>query len=200
MFCFRNGRSVVGFTGGNTALNQGRFTYVCPAHAPSEPGPDAFCDSADASTAIPEVAVGSSFALSIDTSSAGQPQPAVAALAVASGPGWSLLQPSTPHGSSVPKTLPAWATNLDVGVVYVLDVFQWVPYAGLLVGGYDFAGGTIPGSKPYVGAALALGLDYRIRPRWTVGVAVRQHMVSDTTAYPSLTQAFARLEYVWGGW
>jgi len=114
--------------------------------------------------------------------------------------GWSLLQPSTPHGSSVPKTMPAWAANLDVGVVYVLDVFQWVPYAGLLVGGYDFAGGTIPGSKPYVGAALALGLDYRIRPRWTVGVAVRQHMVSATTAYPSLTQAFARLEYVWGGW
>lgn len=114
--------------------------------------------------------------------------------------GWALLQPSTPHGASVPKTLPAWGANVDVGVAYVLDVFQWVPYVGLLVGGYDFAGGTIPGSKPYVGAAIALGLDYRVRPRWTVGVAVRTHMVTDTTAYPFLGQAFARLEYVWGGW
>ena len=77
----------------NGALNQGRFSYVCPARAPAEPGPDAFCDSTDVSTAIPEVAVGSSFALSIDTSSASQPRPAVAALAVPSGPGWSLPQP-----------------------------------------------------------------------------------------------------------
>jgi hypothetical protein len=77
----------------NGALNQGRFAYMCPAHDPSEPGPDAFCDSADASMAIPEVAVGSSFALSVDTSSAGQPRPAVAALAVPSGSGWSLPQP-----------------------------------------------------------------------------------------------------------
>jgi hypothetical protein len=114
--------------------------------------------------------------------------------------GWSLLSPSTPQGASVPRTLPAWAANADVGVAYVLDVFQWVPYAGLLVGGYDFAGGTIGGSKLYLGAALALGLDYRVRPHWTVGVAVRQHMVTDTTAYPSFTQAFARFEYVWGGW
>jgi hypothetical protein len=114
--------------------------------------------------------------------------------------GWSLLSPTTPHGASVPRTLPAWAANADVGVVYILDVFQWVPYAGLLVGGYDFAGGTIAGSRLYLGASLALGLDYRVRPRWTVGVAVRQHMVTDVTAYPSYTQAFARLEYVWGGW
>jgi hypothetical protein len=113
--------------------------------------------------------------------------------------GWSLLAPNPPHGS-VPPTLPAWAANADVGVVYVLDVFQWVPYAGLLVGGYDFSGGTIRGSKFYAGADLALGLDYRIRPRWTAGFAVRQHIVTDTTAYPSYTQAFARLEYVWGGW
>jgi hypothetical protein len=112
--------------------------------------------------------------------------------------GWSLVSTSTPHGANVPRTLPAWGANVDAGVVYVLDVFQWVPYAGVLVGGYDFAGGTIEGSKLYVGAALALGLDYRFRPRWTAGVAVRQHIVTDTTAYPSFTQAFARLEYVWG--
>ena len=35
---------------------------------------------------------------------------------------------------------PGSLTNVDVGVAYVFDVLQWVPYAGLLVGGYGLAG------------------------------------------------------------
>jgi hypothetical protein len=112
---------------------------------------------------------------------------------------WSLVSTSTPHGSSVPTTLPSWAANVDLGIVYVLDVIQWVPYAGGFVGGYDFSGGTLRSSRILAGYGLALGLDYRFNPRWLVGVAVRQHMVTDTGTYPSFTQAFARLEYVWGG-
>jgi hypothetical protein len=112
---------------------------------------------------------------------------------------WSLVSTSTPRGSNVPATLPSWAANVDLGIVYVLDVIQWVPYAGGFVGGYDFSGGTIHGSRILAGYGLALGLDYRFSPRWLFGVAVRQHMVTDTGTYPSFTQAFARLEYVWGG-
>lgn len=110
---------------------------------------------------------------------------------------WSLVSLGTRAAGS-PRTLPAWIANADVGVAYVLDVLQWVPYAGLLFGGYAFAGGTIDGAKLLPGAAIALGLDYRIRPHFTVGVAVRQHFVSETNTYPSFTQAFARLEYTWG--
>ncbi len=109
----------------------------------------------------------------------------------------SLLALGTPAAGN-PKTLPGWVANANVGVAYVLDVLQWVPYIGLLVGGYAFAGGNIDGAKLLPGGAIALGLDYRIRPHFTVGVAVRQHFVTEVNTYPSFTQAFARLEFNWG--
>jgi hypothetical protein len=101
--------------------------------------------------------------------------------------------PNTPH------TYPSWIGNANVGVGYVFDVLTWVPYAGLLVGGYDLSGGTIPGMKILPGAEIALGLDYRLTPRVAVGVAGRQHMVSQCKEYPSFTQLLARVEIVWGG-
>ena len=104
----------------------------------------------------------------------------------------------TADSKKTPSTYPAWLANADVGIGYVFDVLQWVPYAGLLVGGYGLSGGTIPGVKFLPGAAIALGLDYRLNPALSVGVAVRQHLVSETSTYPSFTQALARVEYTWG--
>jgi Outer membrane protein beta-barrel domain len=100
--------------------------------------------------------------------------------------------PKTPH------TYPSWIGNADVGIGYVFDVLTWVPYAGLLIGGYDLSGGTIPGMKILPGAEVALGLDYRLTPSVAVGVAGRQHMVSKFKEYPSFTQLLARVEIVWG--
>lgn len=112
---------------------------------------------------------------------------------------WSLVaanqqldHPDTPH------TRPADVYNIDVGLGYVLDVLQWVPYGGILVGGYAMQGGTVDGVKLLPGAELALGLDYRFNRSWAAGVAFRQHFLSDVATYPSFTQAFARLEYTWG--
>ena len=48
------------------------------------------------------------------------------------------------------------------------------------------------------GVELALGLDYRISPSIAVGVAGRQHLLSETDTYPSFTQLLARFEYIWG--
>jgi len=110
---------------------------------------------------------------------------------------WSLLALNeTQSGKS--GTRPSWAANADVGVAYVFDVLQWVPYAGVLVGGYDLSGGTIAGMKILPGAAIALGFDYRFGRGLLAGVALRQHMLTDTSTYPSFTQAFARVEYAWG--
>jgi hypothetical protein len=105
----------------------------------------------------------------------------------------------TADSKSTPHDYPAWIANANVGIGYVFDVFTWVPYAGLLVGGYDLSGGTIQGSKFLPGVEIALGLDYRLTPHLAVGVAARQHMLSETSTYPSLTQVLARIEYVWGG-
>jgi hypothetical protein len=112
---------------------------------------------------------------------------------------WSLLAPGEKmQGASTPRTRPAWGANADVGVAYVFDVLRWVPYVGLLGGGYALSGGTISGTKWLAGGALALGCDYRLNRSLAAGVAVRQHMLTDPGTYPSFTQVFARLEYTWG--
>jgi hypothetical protein len=48
------------------------------------------------------------------------------------------------------------------------------------------------------GLSIAAGLDYRLSRSFAIGVALRQHMVTDPNTYPSLSQAFARAEYTWG--
>ncbi len=104
----------------------------------------------------------------------------------------------TADGPKTPHTYPEWIANANVGIGYVFDVLTWVPYAGILVGGYGLSGGTIQGTKFLPGVELALGLDYRIGPSIAVGVAGRQHLLSETDTYPSFTQLLARFEYIWG--
>jgi hypothetical protein len=112
---------------------------------------------------------------------------------------WSLVAlGETIHNGTTPRTLPTNVTNVGAGISYVFDVLRWVPWAGILVGGYALAGGTISGTKILAGAALALGLDYRCSRTLAIGVSMRQHVLSDMAAYPSFTQAFARIEYTWG--
>jgi Outer membrane protein beta-barrel domain len=103
------------------------------------------------------------------------------------------------QGASTPKTRPSSLTDAGVGVGYVLDVLQWVPYAAVLLGGYALTGGTLDGAKILPGASVGLGLDYRFGRSWAAGVAFRQHMlVTEMSTYPSFTQLFARAEYTWG--
>jgi hypothetical protein len=97
-----------------------------------------------------------------------------------------------------PATRPASVASLDAGVAYVFDVLRWVPWASLELGGYALDGGTISGVKFLPGAAIALGLDYRLTRSWAVGASVRQHAFLDLSTYPSFTQTFARFEYTWG--
>jgi hypothetical protein len=101
-------------------------------------------------------------------------------------------------GPKTPHTYPEWIANANVGIGYVFDVLTWVPYAGILVGGYGLSGGTIQGLKAMPGVEIALGLDYRIARSFSVGVAARQHLLSETDTYKSFTQLLARFEYVWG--
>ncbi|MGA7124192.1 MAG: hypothetical protein WBY94_29085 [Polyangiaceae bacterium] len=96
-------------------------------------------------------------------------------------------------------TSPGSITNVDIGVAYVLDVGQWVPYGGALVGGYALTGGAISGASLLPGFVGALGLDYRFDRSWAAGVAFREHfLLTELSTYPSFTQVFARFEYTWG--
>lgn len=93
---------------------------------------------------------------------------------------------------------PEMATTLNVGVGYVFDVVRWVPYAGLLVGSAALNGGGINGVKFLPDAAVALGFDYRFDRTWSAGLALRQYMLSDPGTYPTYSQGFVRVEYIWG--
>jgi hypothetical protein len=97
-----------------------------------------------------------------------------------------------------PRTRPTNVANVGFGMGYVFDVLQWVPYAGLLVGGCALLGGTLSHPTFLPAATAAVGLDYRFRRQWAAGVAFRQHFLTDMNTYPSFTHIFARLEYTWG--
>lgn len=112
---------------------------------------------------------------------------------------WSLVAlGETVQDVHTPRTHPTNVVNLGVGMAYVFDVLQWVPYAGLLVGGDALFGGTIGRATILPGATVAVGLDYRFRRQWAAGVAFRQHFLTDMSTYPSFTHVFARVEYNWG--
>ena len=98
-----------------------------------------------------------------------------------------------------PTDRPAGFVEVAAGVAYVFDVLRWVPYAGLLVGGYALYGGTLGGSPRVIpGVSLTVGLDYRLDRTWSVGASLHQSALSQPGTYPSLTQAFAHVDIHWG--
>jgi hypothetical protein len=106
---------------------------------------------------------------------------------------WSLVSLNETAANS-----PSMVSSLNVGVGYVFDVIRWVPYAGLLAGGCVLSGGGVGGLKFLPDAAVALGFDYRFDRTWSAGLALRQYFFTDAGTYPSYSQAFARVSYVWG--
>ncbi len=101
--------------------------------------------------------------------------------------------PTTPH------TRPAEVGHALVGVGYVLDVLRFVPYFGVLAGGYRLAGGTLDNALLILGGAVQVGLDYQLSRNWAIGVAGHQHfLVTKMSTYPSYTTALLRFEYTWG--
>ena len=84
------------------------------------------------------------------------------------------------------------------GLGYTLDVLRWVPYAALLVGGYQFSGADLASAEWKLGFQLALGLDYSFSRAWAAGVQVRYHTFSDDPFSAHYLTTFARFEYRWG--
>ena len=111
---------------------------------------------------------------------------------------WSLLSTSEARGKDIPHTRPTWEAHGSAGVAYVFDVLTWVPYVGLLVGGYVLGGGTLDTTKYLYGFSLAAGVDYRLSRSFSAGISARQHMMSDPSTYPEFTQLFATAAYTWG--
>ncbi len=113
--------------------------------------------------------------------------------------GFALLDAGAARGPEVPRTRPSTLARASAGIGYVIDVIRWVPYVGVLAGGYHLAGGTLDGSTFGFGVQLAAGLDYQFSRRWTAGLAVRQHeILTNITDYPSYTTVGVKVEMMWG--
>jgi hypothetical protein len=93
----------------------------------------------------------------------------------------------------------ATVSHVDLGLAYVLDVLQWVPWGAAEIGGYALTGNPVGGTQVLPGFALAVGLDYRFSRTWAAGIVLRQHMLfTDLSVFPSYTEGLIRFGYTWG--
>ncbi len=98
-----------------------------------------------------------------------------------------------------PLDQPQFVWNTDVGILYKLDLAQFVPYFGGLIGGYVMNGGSMPSAIILPGAELAVGADYLLTRRWAVGLSIREHIFpTDMGTFPSYLTVTGRVEVNWG--
>jgi hypothetical protein len=83
-----------------------------------------------------------------------------------------------------------------VGVVYVLDVLRWVPWAGAEIGPAALISGGAASLR--LNLAVPFGLDYGVSPRFNVGLGGRYQMLVLGPSQFTTWGGFARAEYVWG--
>ena len=92
--------------------------------------------------------------------------------------------------------------NAAAGVAYVFDVLQWVPYVGLMAGGYyvgTFASDCVAGCTDLrVGGSVPFGLDYQVSRSFAVGFAGREHLILGADGLTNLLTLGLRAEYIWG--
>jgi hypothetical protein len=110
------------------------------------------------------------------------------------------------HVLSDPRyaTLPNRRVELisaDAGLTYKLDVLQWIPYGGLLIG-YRHAAGVLPPTENYrrddVQAAILLGLDYSASRSFGLGLSWRGDSALSAIGQSEAMTLMLRAEYHWG--
>jgi hypothetical protein len=95
---------------------------------------------------------------------------------------------------------PQFMWSADAGVIYKLDIVQFVPYFGAVAGGYMLQGGNLPSALILPGAGVVVGADYLLSRRWAVGLAIQEHFLfTDMGTYPSYLTVAGRFEVTWGG-
>ena len=99
------------------------------------------------------------------------------------------ISASTPNGTIM---------DVAVGAAYTLDIVQWVPYVGLLVGGYRQSGGGLQQANYDLGLQIALGMDYRFSPSWSTGLQVKYASFSKEPLSAHYMTTFVRFEYLLG--
>jgi hypothetical protein len=92
------------------------------------------------------------------------------------------------------------------GVGYVVDILQWVPHVGAVIGASDIANTGAQCSTPKHAAcnsawatlAIPFGIDYTISRSFSVGLGGRYQLLLSHVGLVNAIGAFARVEYLWG--
>ncbi len=101
-----------------------------------------------------------------------------------------------PTGAAAVQLPSALLASGGVGVGYVFDVLQWVPYVGGLVGAADIV--TPSGNNLRLSLQVPFGLDYSISRSFAVGVGGRYQMLIGGAGLEHVLTGLLRAEYVWG--
>jgi len=94
--------------------------------------------------------------------------------------------------------------SASIGLAYKIDVLEWIPYVGLLVGSYIFSGDGKPANQSggFIGVSTMLGIDYALSRSFGLGLQLRYHgglydpptSLTDGAYFTGLLRA----EYRWG--
>lgn len=88
-------------------------------------------------------------------------------------------------------------TGGSVGLGYVFDILQWVPWIGATAGGYYDANPSNPGAR--LGLGVPFGLDYQLSRSFAIGVTGDYRLLFlDPNGVSQRISAFVRVEYIWG--
>ncbi|MDI1443980.1 hypothetical protein [Polyangium sp. 6x1] len=110
-------------------------------------------------------------------------------------------------GSFAPGAPPVILAGGGVGVGYVLDVLRWVPWVGVMAGGYAVsaldpcgAAGETGCTSGRLGLSVPFGLDYQVSRSFTLGATGRYGVLlfGPKGGVDQMIGAFLRAEYVWG--
>lgn len=87
----------------------------------------------------------------------------------------------------------------SAGLLYKVDVLEWIPYVGLLGGYYHFFGtGRNGESGSEIGGSVQLGLDYLLTRNLGLAAEIRWHGIVHDGLHPDLFSATLGAEYRWG--
>lgn len=89
----------------------------------------------------------------------------------------------------------AFTTHVaGLGAVFDLDVFHYVPWAGITANRY-FGDGPVSGADNNLGVSLELGFDRLLDRHWAIGFASQFHQVFSKERFPAYMLLGVRIIY-----
>lgn len=110
--------------------------------------------------------------------------------------GFWMLRGGYGLGQHVSKGESFGVHQVNLGVRYQLDVFEYVPWIELSPAVYFTSGDGGPDEVAF-GARVGFGFEWLMDPHWSLGTGVHFHQMASESRFPAYFTAGARLGYRW---